>query len=150
MAERRRQSPHFEPTRVLRAPGGGWSGLAVALVAAMGVLVGVLLIALLGGGGTRVETRTQVQRVTVPVTVAAPAATTPGPAIVTTQVPDVVGERLDVARDRMKRAGFDVDVDGGGTFGVVIDSNWVVVAETPAAGTSRELGSLVRLSIERA
>ncbi len=135
---------HFEPTRVLRTPGGGFSALAVALVAALGILLGVLIVVLLGGGADAPPARTVVQRVTVPV-----AVTTPGDAIVTTTVPAVVGEPLDIAKERLERAGFKTDTQGGGTFGVIVDDNWVVVSQSPTATERREVGSLVTLSIER-
>jgi len=47
---------------------------------------------------------------------------------------------LDVAYDKLADAGFDdedaVKVEGGGTFGVVIESNWTVCEQSPAAGES--------------
>lgn len=53
-------------------------------------------------------------------------------------MPDVVGLQLDVAKSDIERAGFDGDVEivGGGLFGVVDDSNWVVCEQGPAAGES--------------
>ena len=144
---------HFEPTRILKVPGGGYTAWAVALVAAMGVLVGVLLVVLLGGGGGSggegataqvARTTTVVQRVTVPQPI-----TTPGEAVVTTTVPGVIGERLDVAKERLEAAGFDTDARGGGTFGIVVDSNWVVVAQSPQPTERRQVGSLVTLDVEK-
>ncbi|MCT9820562.1 PASTA domain-containing protein [Microbacterium sp. W1N] len=51
-------------------------------------------------------------------------------------MPDVVGKQLDVAKSDIERAGFggDVEVVGGGLFGVVNDSNWMVCEQEPAAG----------------
>ena len=146
---------HFEPTRILKVPGGGYTAWAVALVAAMGVLVGVLLVVLLGGGSggggdsadaspATARTTTVVQRVTVPQPI-----TTPGEAVVTTTVPGVIGERLDVAKERLEAAGFDTDARGGGTFGIVVDSNWVVVAQSPQPTERRQVGSLVTLDVEK-
>jgi hypothetical protein len=54
-------------------------------------------------------------------------------------MPDVTGIKLDKAYERIKDAGFEnkdnVKLDGGGTFGVVVESNWTVCSQTPAAGT---------------
>lgn len=53
-------------------------------------------------------------------------------------MPDVTGQKLDVAYDKIKNAGFDdkdkVKVEGGGLFGVVVESNWTVCEQQPAAG----------------
>lgn len=51
-------------------------------------------------------------------------------------MPDVTGEKLDVALSDIKRAGFtdDVEVVGGGLFGVIDESNWTVCKQLPAAG----------------
>lgn len=51
-------------------------------------------------------------------------------------MPDVVGKQLDVAKSDIERAGFggDVEVVGGGLFGVVDDSNWMVCEQEPATG----------------
>ena len=51
-------------------------------------------------------------------------------------MPDVVGLQLDVAKSDIKGAGFggDVEIVGGGLFGVVDDSNWVVCDQRPAQG----------------
>ena len=64
-------------------------------------------------------------------------------------MPDVVGEALDTARERLGRAGFDVDEDDGGLFGSIVDSNWEVVEQDPPAGTLLEQGSSVRVSLDR-
>lgn len=51
-------------------------------------------------------------------------------------MPDVTGKRLDVAKQAIKDAGFSDDpkVLGGGLFGVVVDANWTVCSQSPAAG----------------
>ena len=51
-------------------------------------------------------------------------------------MPDVKGQKLDVALNDIKRAGFEdkVDIVGGGIFGVVVKSNWEVCDQSPAAG----------------
>jgi beta-lactam-binding protein with PASTA domain len=53
-------------------------------------------------------------------------------------MPDVTGKRLDDAKSAIKDAGFDGEVkfDGGGLFGVVVESNWEVCEQNPAAGTT--------------
>ena len=51
-------------------------------------------------------------------------------------MPDVVGKQLDVALSDIERGGIDdeVEVLGGGTFGVVDESNWMVCEQLPEAG----------------
>jgi PASTA domain-containing protein len=119
------------------------SWTTVALGVAAGFLVGVLLVVGLGGAGSETTTRT--------VTVAgrAPASGGDETVVTRTAVPDVTGERLDTARDRMQRAGFDVDEDDGGLLGSIVDSNWEVAEQDPPAGTLLERGSTVHLSLQR-
>ncbi len=64
-------------------------------------------------------------------------------------MPQVVGKRLDVAKSDIKRAGIDdeVEVLGGGTFGVVKESNWTVCEQLPAAGKAAK--DAPRLTVER-
>lgn len=64
-------------------------------------------------------------------------------------MPDVTGKQLDFALSDIKRAGFsdDVDVDGGGTFGVIDESNWTVCVQSPAAGAP--ISSPPRLTVDR-
>ena len=52
------------------------------------------------------------------------------------KMPDVTGQRLDVALSDIEKVGFedDVEVLGGGLFGVIDESNWEVCAQSPAAG----------------
>jgi beta-lactam-binding protein with PASTA domain len=52
-------------------------------------------------------------------------------------VPKVVGERLDVAKSDLEHAGLsedDIEVVGGGTFGVIDESNWTVCEQRPGPG----------------
>lgn len=119
---------------------------AAALAAACGFLAGVLAILAFQGGG---DTRTVTERATRTVTVPVRTATTGGTVIVTTAVPDLAGQRLDVAKDRLRRAGFDADVHGGGLFGILRDSNWTVVTQDPGPGVMLERGSSVRIGVER-
>lgn len=59
------------------------------------------------------------------------AAAQPEP---TGEAPDVVGERLDIAKKELRDAGYSARVSGGGVFGVVVDSNWVVCSQQPPDG----------------
>lgn len=129
------------PTRVL--PPGGRSVVSLALAAACGFLLGVLLITTVGG--TDAPTRTETVRVTVPGTV-----TGGGTVITKTLIPAIVGEPLDVAKVRAQRARFQITVDsGGGLFGVRTDDNWEVVAQRPGAGELVEQGSTIHVDIVR-
>ena len=118
---------------------------AAAVAAACGFLAGVLLVIALGGSGGDTETVTVARTMTVPVL----TSTNGGTVITQTAVPALVGERLDVAKDRIRRAGFDPDVDGGGVFGILKDSNWEVVEQDPGPGTQLEQGSSVHIRVER-
>ncbi|MTD43138.1 PASTA domain-containing protein [Conexibacter sp. W3-3-2] len=138
-----------EPTRVQPPPERRFSTLGLVLTGAAGFLVGILLVAALGGAkGRSTETVTVARTTTVTRTVPGPV-TNGGTVIVTTAVPDVVGQPLDVARQRLERSGFDTDVEGGGLFGVIEESNWQVVAQSPQPGGQLEQGSTVQVAIER-
>lgn len=123
-----------------RARGKRAAGVRLALAAAGGFLVGVVLVLALGGG-TTTKTKT--------VTVGA-SQTNGGTVIVTTTVPEHVGQPLDVARQRVERAKFHLVIDhGGGLFGVLVEHNWQVSSQTPDPGTKLEQGSTVHVDIER-
>ncbi len=62
-------------------------------------------------------------------------------------VPRVVGERLDVAEHRLDARGLSYDVIGGGTFGVVVKSNWRVCEQEPAPGAQNV--NSARLIVDR-
>jgi beta-lactam-binding protein with PASTA domain len=62
-------------------------------------------------------------------------------------VPDVVGERLDVAKGEVSDAGYDTEEVGGGMFGIVDESNWTVCETRPASGVTG--GGKVKLIVER-
>jgi hypothetical protein len=66
-----------------------------------------------------------------------------------TVMPDVEGRQLDVAKSDIKRAGFEdkVEVVGGGTFGIVVESNWKVCKQSPAAG--KAITTAPRLTVDR-
>lgn len=138
-----------DPTRVQLPGGRRFTTLGVVLACASGFLAGVLLVAILGGAKTRsTETVTVARTTTATVTVPA-EITNGGTVIITTTVPPLVGERLDVAAERIARAGFEIDVEGGGLLGVIDESNWEVVAQRPDPGTRLEQGSTVEVAIER-
>jgi PASTA domain len=120
------------------------NSLNIALAAAGGFLAGIVLVAALGGPAAKVRT------VTAPAVATAPGTTTTGGRVVaSTTVPDIIGDRLDIAKQRIRRAGFVVNQSGGGLLGVIRDHNWQVVAEDPTAGTSLQLGSTVTVDIQR-
>ncbi len=64
-------------------------------------------------------------------------------------MPDVATRQLDIALSDIERAGFEdeVEVVGGGTFGVVDESAWTVCAQEPAAGST--IDSAPRLIVDR-
>jgi hypothetical protein len=62
------------------------------------------------------------------------------------RVPDVRGQRLDLAEDRLLLRGLDWEEIGGGNLGIVIRSHWWVCEQRPAPG---HLGTTVRLVVER-
>jgi len=66
-----------------------------------------------------------------------------------TIMPDVTGQRLDVALSDIERAGFksDVEVLGGGMFGVIDESNWEVCDQSPTSGTV--VTDAPRLTVDR-
>lgn len=61
--------------------------------------------------------------------------------------PAVVGKRLDVAESAVKDAGLDYQEIGGGAFGIIIKSNWIVCEQEPQAGTKNP--SKVKLIVDR-
>lgn len=67
-----------------------------------------------------------------------------------TIMPDVTGQTLAVALSDIERAGVDdeVEVVGGGAFGVVNESNWQVCEQLPASGEG--VTALPRLTVDRA
>ena len=64
-------------------------------------------------------------------------------------IPDVVGKSLDVSLSDVERAGFgdEVEILGGGMFGVIDKSNWTVCGQEPDNGT--EVSSAPRLAVDR-
>jgi hypothetical protein len=128
--------PEDERTRVQPRPlrARRFGPLAIALAAAGGFLAGVLLIAILGGAQPVYKERT--------LTVSKP--------LQGSAVPALVGQRLDVALDRLQSAGLKGDVQGGGLFGVLDETSWKVVHQDPSPGARLGQGDTVRLDIDRA
>jgi beta-lactam-binding protein with PASTA domain len=62
------------------------------------------------------------------------------------RVPDVRGQRLDLAEGRLEAVGLDWEEIGGGAFGVVVRSHWHVCEQQPRPG---RLATSVNLVIER-
>jgi PASTA domain len=114
----------------------GW--LPAALAASGGALAGVLATLALGGGDS-----TEVRSVTVT------TRADPGRMLIAkTAVPNVVGEPLDTAKDRVRRVGFIAEVQGGGILGVVRERNWTVTGQDPGSGRVLEVGDTVRLRVQ--
>ena len=61
-------------------------------------------------------------------------------------VPKLVGDRLDVAEDKLGQVGLAYKEVGGGTFGIIVKSNWIVCETDPAAGGHAQR---VRLIVDR-
>jgi hypothetical protein len=59
------------------------------------------------------------------------------------RVPDLVGVRLDVAEAELDTVGLRYRTVGGGLFGIVVRSNWVVCGELPNAGATARAVTLV-------
>ena len=62
-----------------------------------------------------------------------------GDAAVVEPMPNLVGERLDVALSDLGTFGVsegDVEIVGGGTFGVIDEANWTVCEQRPEAGST--------------
>jgi hypothetical protein len=61
-------------------------------------------------------------------------------------VPNLVGQRLDVAESNLDDMGLKYEEIGGGTFGIIAKSNWTVCSTQPEAGSS---ASKVKLIVDR-
>jgi PASTA domain-containing protein len=121
-----------DPTQVRRRE-RRFGPLGLALAAAGGFLVGVLLIAILGGAQPVYKERT-ISVARKPQGVAVPALS---------------GVRLDRALDRLESAGLKGEVRGGGLFGVLDEGNWTVVDQDPSPGARLRQGDTVHLDIDR-
>jgi PASTA domain len=134
--------PAPDPVRVHgRRPKPSW--VLVALAGALGFTAGIVLAV---GAGAGSDTKT----VTVTHTAAPPAKTAPAapPTVITkVSVPDLANVRLDVAKNQIHAQGWHVKVKGGGFFGVIVDSNWTVVAQDPKAGTLLQRGGTITVDV---
>jgi hypothetical protein len=63
------------------------------------------------------------------------------------RLPDLRGQRLDLAEDRLDALRVGYDTAGGGAFGVVVRSHWIVCEQSPRPGT---VAAAVTLTVERA
>jgi beta-lactam-binding protein with PASTA domain len=63
-----------------------------------------------------------------------------------TRVPDVRGQRLDLAEARLEARGLRWEEIGGGAFGVILRSHWYVEEQIPKPGTR---ATTVKLVVER-
>jgi hypothetical protein len=61
-------------------------------------------------------------------------------------VPNVTGDRLDVAEDTLDALGLRYRTTGGGAFGIVLRSHWYVCRQLPAP---RHVASSVLLTVAR-
>lgn len=64
------------------------------------------------------------------------------------KLPNLKGERLDVAQSRLDDRGITYEEVGGGAFGVIDPSNWEVCRTMPSAGT-KVRDRTVKLIVER-
>ena len=55
-------------------------------------------------------------------------------------LPDLVGMNLRAAEDDLDSRGLDHDAVGGGSFGIVVRSNWQVCRQEPVAGKTPAAG----------
>ena len=69
-----------------------------------------------------------------------------GGAVRPKRVPDVRGERLDLAEARLEARGLRWEEIGGGAFGVIVRSNWYVEEQIPRPG---KRATTVKLVVER-
>ena len=62
------------------------------------------------------------------------------------KIPELRGQRLDLAEDRLQALGIDWEEIGGGNLGIVIRSHWWVCDQVPKPGRR---ATKVRLVVER-
>ena len=95
-----------------------------------------------------------VARTETAIEVAATSATEPAPPPATTEaavtvVPQLTGVRLDEATALLREAHLQREVKGGGVFGVLDDSAWVVCKSKPREGEVVALDSVVSVQVKR-
>jgi hypothetical protein len=101
------------------------------------VIVGVLcvtagLIAGCGSASTVTQTVTQSGSSPSPGASTTPATSSGGGG--KTVPADLIGERLDVAESELDGQGISYTEIGGGAFGIVVKSNWIVCQTKPVRG----------------
>ena len=109
------------------------------------MIVFLLTVGLVGCGSDGEDASPKVPDVTEDASTTVPDVTEDA----SPKMPDVTGIRLDVAKSDIERAGFDeeIEVIGGGTFGVANESAWVVCEQLPAKGEA--IGDSPRLTVDR-
>lgn len=60
-----------------------------------------------------------------------------------TAVPDVAGQRLDLAQDTLDAAGLRYTTIGGGALGIVVRSHWIVCRQSPAPKANARTVTLI-------
>lgn len=65
------------------------------------------------------------------------------------ELPDLAGERLDVAEQELSDLGLRTRAEGGGLFGIVVPENWEVCGTDPAGGEETRAGATIRLAVDR-
>jgi hypothetical protein len=123
-------------------------GMLAAAVLGAGVAAALVGDDAAGRRGVVTTARTVVST-TVAVSV---SVSVPDPVTVAARprVPAVAGVRLDVASRLLDAAGLRRKVDGGGLFGVLDDTGWLVCSAEPLPGTEVDLGAEVVVHVERA
>jgi hypothetical protein len=123
------------------------------VLVALAVLI-LAVVALTGCAETAADSAEAAEEaapVTVTETVGAESTTQEAPLEETTTeeaeqnavVPDVTGKRLDLAESKLDELGIGHKEIGGGTFGVVVASNWIVCDQDPKSGGSSNSVKLV-------
>jgi len=131
------------------------------LIVGGGVAIATALAGCGGGSGSQTQTVVTVIEKTVQVPASAPSAAPPqsgaasatpakpaGDATSVPIVPDVTGRRLDVAELHLRAKHIRYREVGGGTFGIVVRSNWTVCQQEPRPGTAAN--GRVSLIVDRA
>jgi hypothetical protein len=101
------------------------------------------------GSGGAAGAWTRIDAGSPPLIACEPSAAPPGGRNVAIAVPDLADARLDRAETYLDRLGVAHDTSGGGTFGIVVRSNWQVCTTTPAAGSSLPPDAKLRLFVDR-
>jgi hypothetical protein len=125
----------------------------------IGLLAVVAALAVAGcgvGAGTRPaampSTPTTTTMPALTTTTPAPMTATSAPAATTVVVPNGVGLNYQQAQDAWRGAGLHVlpATDAKGTHRLpVIDANWVVLSQDPAAGVQVNVGSFITATVKK-